>query len=272
MIFERDVLRMKYVLFGTGDYYKRFRHWFEDRDVVAVLDNDHKKQGTIFDGYPVLSPKDINTVEYDAVVILSFYVTEMKKQLMDLGVASDRIFHFYDLHDLFSTEIKNGSGKKTGVKSILLLSHDLSLGGPALALYHAALALKKYGYEVVYASMLDGDLRKKLEDSFIPVVIDERLQIGTMNELAWTKRYDLIVCNTINYNIFLTDRDEKIPVIWWLHDSPFFYEGIKDGRLAGIGMANMKLLSVGPVPRSAMMRYKPDVMIGDLIYGVSNSI
>lgn len=263
---------MKYVLFGTGDYYKRFKHWFINREVVAIMDNDKKKQGMILDGHPVIDPTDINSIEFDAVVILSFYVKEMKEQLTELGVASEKIFHFYDLHELFSMESKRFAGKSDHVKSILLLSHDLTLGGPALALYHAAITLKKSGYEVVYGSMLDGELRSQLEDSFIPVVIDERLQVSTMKEITWTNQYDLLVCNTINYNIFLSERDNNIPVIWWLHDSPFFYEGIKPGRLESIDAKNMKILSVGPIPRNAMMKYNHDVIIDDLIYGVSNGI
>ncbi len=262
---------MKYVLFGTGDYYKRFKHWFVERDVVAVLDNDPQKQGTIIDGYCIWGPSDIDKVEYDVVVILSFYVTEIKKQLIELGVSEGRIFHFYDLHELFSKE-RNFNNKNCLGKNVLLLSHDFSPGGPSLALYHAAAVLKKSGYEVVCASMQDGDLRKKLEDIFIPVVIDERLQICTMEELTWIKGFDLIICNTINYNVFLSKRDERIPVIWWLHDSSFFYEGIKAERLDEISTKNMKLLSVGPVPRNAMKKYKPDANIEDLIYGVSKNV
>lgn len=263
---------MRFVLFGTGDYYQRFRHWFADKNVVAILDNDAKKQGTEMDGHPVIAPESLVSLDYDAVVILSFYVTEMKKQLIGIGVPADKIFHFYDLHELLCENGKDESIAHKRVKSVLLLSHDLTLGGPALALYHAAVILQRSGYEVVYASMLDGELRNKLEDSFIPVIIDERLQIGTMQELPWTERYDLIICNTINYNIFLSERDSGIPVIWWLHDSPFFYEGIKEGRLSGIDTENMKLLSVGPVPREAMTKYKPNVIIGDLIYGVSRAV
>lgn len=30
---------MKYLLFGTGDYYNRYKKWFESADVVALLDN-----------------------------------------------------------------------------------------------------------------------------------------------------------------------------------------------------------------------------------------
>ena len=259
-----------YILFGTGDYYRRYRRWFSDRNVLAVLDNDVSKQGSSIDGYPVIAPDDISKYHYDAVVILSFYVTAMKKQLVELGVSEDKIYHFYDLHELFEQEESYCS--ITNAKSVLLLSHDMSLGGPALALYHAAMTLKKAHYEVVYGSMIDGALRSKLEANFIPVIIDERLQVNTMRELLWTNRYDLIICNTINFHIFLSERDTRTPVIWWLHDSPFFYEGIKEGRIESISTDNMKILSVGPVPKVAMKNRKPDVDICDLIYGASNPV
>lgn len=262
--------KKRYILFGTGDYYKRFHHWFEDREVIAVLDNDEKKQGTTIDGHAVMAPADVRELEYDAIVILSFYVTAMKKQLQELGVPESKIFHFYDLHELIRTEECEVPIKLNGGKSILLLSHDLSLGGPALALYHAAKALVRAGYEVVYASMLDGELRKKLEESAIKIVVDNNLQICTMMELPWTRNFDLIICNTINYHVFLTERDESVPVIWWLHDSPFFYEGIRPKRLSSISTVNMKILSVGPIPRDAIGRYLPDVTVEDLIYGVSD--
>ena len=93
-----------YVLFGTGEYYQRFRHWFDDRKVLAILDNDRKKQGTMLDGRPVISPEEITGLSFDAVVILSFYVTEMKKQLLSLGIDETKIYHFYELHDLFKSE------------------------------------------------------------------------------------------------------------------------------------------------------------------------
>lgn len=263
----------KYILFGTGDYYKRFRRWFDEKDVVAILDNDVNKQGCLLDGSPVVAPSSIADYVYDVVVILSFYVTEMKKQLVMLGVEEDRIFHFYDLHELIAnddTEDVVARDSVTEKKGILLLSHDLTLGGPALALYHAALVLVKNGYEVTFASMLDGELRCRLEEASIPVVIDDRLQIRTMRELSWTSGYQLIICNTINYHTFLMSRDVTIPVIWWLHDSAFFYEGIRASKLQSIDMHNLKLVSVGPVPANAMRRFRPDAIIEDLIYGVSH--
>ncbi len=263
---------IRYVLFGTGDYYQRFRHWFDNKTVLAILDNDEKKQGTMLDGHPVIPPERVAELPFDAVVILSFYITEMKRQLVSLGVEEKKIYHFYDLHELFEEEEQQNAGRTCHRKNILLLSHDLSLGGPALALYHTALILQKNGYEVIFASMLDGALREKLEDNMIPVIIDRRLQIKTMQELPWTQKYDLIFCNTISYHTFLSDRNTDIPAIWWLHDSAFFYEGIRDGKLADISDRNLKFLSVGPVPRKAMNQRRPDAVIKDLIYGVSEEI
>lgn len=270
-----DKKKTVYVLFGTGDYYQRFRHWFADKTVLAILDNDRKKQGTMLDGHPVIPPEEVKELPFDAVVILSFYVTEMKRQLIGLGIAEDKIYHFFDLHDLFEAEDSESVGRASNVndvKSILLLSHDLSLGGPALALFHAALVLRENGYDITFASMLDGALREKLEEQFIPVMIDKKLQINTMRELPWTEKYDLIFCNTIHYHTFLSDRDEDIPVIWWLHDSAFYYEGIRAGKLTDISARNLRYVSVGPVPRKAMNQYRPDVVIEDLIYGVSDGI
>lgn len=66
----------KYILFGTGDYYSRFHHWFYDRDVIAVLDNDPDKQGKTIDGHPVIAPEGILNYEYDVVVVLSFILQQ----------------------------------------------------------------------------------------------------------------------------------------------------------------------------------------------------
>lgn len=269
---DQDKKETSYVLFGTGEYYQRYRHWFRGRRILALLDNDREKQGTVLDGYPVLSPEEAAGLPFDAAVILSFCVAEMKGQLVRLGVSEDRIYHFYDLRELFRAEGAEDSRMAGGGRDILLLSHDLSLGGPALALYHAALVLRENGYGVTFASMLDGALRERLEERMFPVMVDRRLQLCTMRELPWTGAYGLIICNTVHYHTFLLDRDEEIPVIWWLHDSAYFYGGIREGRLAGISRRKLKYVSAGPVPGEAMRRYCPDAVIGDLIYGVSEGI
>ena len=269
---------MKFLLFGTGDYYNRYRIWFDRKDIAALIDNAEEKQGHYIDGIRVIPPKDISRYEYDAVVILSFYVQTMKTQLIDLGVEENRIYHFFDLHDLiYHPRIRrkiNCYGLQDCSESVkfLLLSNDLTLGGPALALYHAAQVLIKRGYQVVYGSMLDGPLRKILTGEGIPVIVDENLMIQTMDEAQWVRKYSLIICNTMNFHVFLSERDKRIPVAWWLHDALFFYDGVRQEVMDKLTQDNMAVWSVGPIPERAVKAFRPDFYVEDLISGVTDQM
>jgi len=64
---------MKLLLFGTGDYYNRYKKWFVHQEIVALLDNSKQKQYTWIDEIRVLPPEEGVKLSYDAVVILSFY-------------------------------------------------------------------------------------------------------------------------------------------------------------------------------------------------------
>lgn len=271
---------MKFLLFGTGDYYERYKKWFNKGDVAALLDNSPLKQNTLIDGIKVLAPKDGIELEYDCIVILSFYVKAMRRQLEELGVPSDRVYHFYDLHKLiYSKEIRKpieyyGASRDELMsdkgQKILLLSQDMTLGGPAIALYHVAEVLKNNGYNVVFATMIDGPLRDRLLDMGIPVIVDVNLQIETMEDAEWVNGYQLIMCNTINFHIFLSERTTDKPIIWWLHDSAFFYDGINRDVLQKIDLTNMYVYSVGPIPRNAMHGYVGGMTIKDFFYGVAD--
>ena len=40
---------MQYIIFGTGDYYERYKKWFDKKDIVALIDNSPAKQNTFID-------------------------------------------------------------------------------------------------------------------------------------------------------------------------------------------------------------------------------
>lgn len=249
---------------------------------MALLDNSPQKQDKLIDDIKVLSPAEGIKLSYDVIVILSFYVKSMKEQLLELGVSEDKIYHFYNLRSLLCTEtckrkVRYYGNVETAVtqrmdqrKRILLLSHDLTLGGPSIALFHAASLLKKEGYEVVYASMLDGPLRQKLLSCGMKVIVDENLMLHTMKETPWIEGFSLVICNTINFHVFLSEKSEDIPVMWWLHDSRFFYDGVERETLKKICWSNLRAYSVGAVPRRAFQEFLPQVPADTLIYGVKD--
>ena len=65
---------MKILIFGTGDYYNRYKKWFEGQEISALLDNSVQRQYTVIDGREVLPPEEGIKLEYDIIVVLSFYV------------------------------------------------------------------------------------------------------------------------------------------------------------------------------------------------------
>lgn len=278
------MVNVKFLLFGTGDYYERYKKWFRQEDILALLDNSPAKKNCMIDGIRVMSPEDGIKLPFDVIVILSFYVKAMRQQLVRLGVPEDKIYHFYDLHRLIYDKKSKRSiqyyGNAEEVISlpmqpgykILLLSHDLTFGGPAIALFHAAEILTNRGYQVVFVSMLDGPLREKLLADGIPVIVDSNLQIETMKDSQWIKNFSLLFCNTINFHVCLSERDADIPVIWWLHDSEFFYDGVNRETLKKLDQKNLQVCSVGPVPKNAMHKILPDIPVDDLLYGVEDMV
>lgn len=48
---------MKYLIFGIGEYYIRYRNWFAKEDIFALIDNAVGKQNTYLDGIQVFSPE-----------------------------------------------------------------------------------------------------------------------------------------------------------------------------------------------------------------------
>ena len=58
--------------------------------------------------------------------------------------------------------------------------------------------------------------------------------------------------------------------MWWLHDSAFFYDGVNPDVLRAVSSEKMEVCAVGPVARKAMESYRPDLLIEDLLYGVTD--
>lgn len=274
---------MRILIFGTGDYYERYKKWLIQEEILALIDNSPIKQGKEIDGNRVLSPEEAVKLPYDKIIILSFYIKEMKQQLIELGVNVGDILHFFDLHDFLggrkpyypiqasekARRILDDSNEKK--QTILLLSTDmLCMGGPAKVLFSAGKILKDNGFSVLYASMVDGELRDEIEEAGIPVIVDVNLQLSTMEEIEWLGDFRLLICNTINFYVFLSRRNCSFPVIWWLHDSAFFYGGVNVGKLNNISQRNLRIVSVGNIPRKAMHELAPRFEIGNLLYGTKD--
>ena len=276
---------MKILLFGTGDYYRKYREWFRREDIEGLIDNDENKQGVLIDGFPVYLPRTAVCREYDCVVILSVHEEAMHEQLVGLGVPEDKIYRFSELHrhpeiikaaqpvcfwgnDRILSDVMAGCHED----AILLMSHNLDLNGASLALLYMAQILVKNKFRVFVASCSDGVLRSHLYEKNIPVIIDPNLQVRTQKEVQWTHGFQKIICNTLNYYRFLSDRKMEVKVIWWLHDPLMFYKSLDQEFLHKIRVDNLTVCAVGPIAEASFKAYFPNIKVRQLIYGIPDIV
>lgn len=265
---------MNIMLFGTGDCYSKYKKWFEQFHIVALLDNDHNKQGRKIDGHKVLSPMEGVKENYDYIFILSVHEAEIREELRKLGVDDSKIRHYHELHNFLRSE--SGLKKlpirfypyKDEKQTALMLSYDLHSGGAFWAFFEAALILKKNEYCIVFASMDDGPMREKLLSSGIAVIVDPNMQMGTCCDIDWMQAYDVIFCNTLHFYHMLSKRNSSKRYIWWLHEPEIFYEGIDTRELRELSDKNLSIYAAGEVAAEAFKRFCPDAEVSPLRYGI----
>lgn len=85
--------KYRILLFGTGckclDFIKRID--FEKVKIVTYIDNNVLLHGQIFQDKKIISPQEIVNYEYDYIVIVNRFFDEVVTQLLELGVASNKI-------------------------------------------------------------------------------------------------------------------------------------------------------------------------------------
>lgn len=103
---------MKVIVFGVGGswdlYHIYSKKFWDNTEILAFVDNDHKKQGKYYNNIEIISPVNINRYDYDIVLIASEHEEEIQQQLLvELNVdcekvclrddfAEDYIFPWYD--------------------------------------------------------------------------------------------------------------------------------------------------------------------------------
>jgi len=226
---------MRTIIFGTGKIYERYKYKLFKLPIVAFLDNEPTKQGTILDGVIIEPPSNVSQYSYDYIIVMSIHYREMREQLLKLGVPSSCIIdceHKGFLEDISEISYYLKKKKKNNKKNILLCSHDLSLTGAPLVLYYAATLLKDY-YNISVFSKLDGPLKYDFFKLDISVVICSDISTDNFEIYKFFNKFDLLFVNTLIFSIYINDLAELgKPVLWWLHEDKDVYDylGISDKK------------------------------------------
>jgi glycosyltransferase involved in cell wall biosynthesis len=102
---------------------------------------------------------------------------------------------------------------------LLFVSHDLSLSGAPMMLFHAAVWCKRNGFFVTVMAPEDGPLRAKFEVEGIALIVDPLVETEHESFAAFARHFDCVVANTIRASAVVRAlKVEDVPVVWWLHE------------------------------------------------------
>lgn len=272
---------MRVLLFGTGAYYEQYKLFFSHVTVVALLDNDEKKQGTRIDGIPVLPPQAALRETYDGIYLLSIYAAEMRRQLENIGVPPEKIFDRDEIYDTLAEHLParqvievlpEGSAPFFLQDKVLgVLAQDMEFNGATIALCQAVNILQKDYSHVVVISMQDGPMREKFLRAGVPVFVDPWLRIVSLDEIPWIKKCRMLLVNTnLFYGIFRRGSG-RVPILWWLHDPEMLYQGKFCEKVDGFYSDNIKVYAVGTLAAEAFQRRCPHWPVrGLLCFGMED--
>lgn len=102
---------------------------------------------------------------------------------------------------------------------LLFVSHDLSLSGAPMMLFHAATWCQRHGIFVKVIAPEAGPLREKLNAEGIPVIIDPLIETGHESFSRFARGFDCIIANTIfSATVVRALKGENVPIAWWVHE------------------------------------------------------
>jgi glycosyltransferase involved in cell wall biosynthesis len=102
---------------------------------------------------------------------------------------------------------------------LLFVSHDLSLSGAPIMLFHAARWCHENGLFVVVLAPKDGPIREKLYDLGVPVLIDPLVASGHPSFAHFARDFDCVLANSLrSKTVAAALQKEAVPVVWWIHE------------------------------------------------------
>jgi hypothetical protein len=88
--------------------------------------------------------------------------------------------------------------------------------------------LQGAGYEIEMISLLEGELRKEVEEMGIPLKVQNHFIHDEEAFRAKLSTYDAVIVNTLlGYEVIHILKYMQVPVLWWIHEGEHFFEYFK---------------------------------------------
>ena len=145
------------------------------------------------------------------------------------------------------------------MREILFVTHQLSLSGAPMVLMDMIRVCVGQGFYAEVISLTEGPLSDELDRMGIPWRVQSDFLAGAKDFLFEVQRFGLVVVNTlVAYQPIFIMKHTRIPTIWWLHETEWYFETYD--RMPDItpGLKELpdhiRILSVSPLVQDILQR------------------
>lgn len=273
--------KKRVVIFGRGHIYQKNRkRIFEFLDVVAFIDNQCMGNGILEDDIPVYRPDSIHDLEYDKILLMSVAAFEMKKQLVELNIAADKMMHYEEVESYLQYCSCNPLEKiEVGSNSVLLLSTPVGYHGGAIALVNMAKIYLSLGYQVIiHAQTINQGFQKEYASENLYFVEGFECELYSKSEYQEYRKFKYVIVNTMPLILFAIKLSRYRQVFCWLHESKNVYQDMdkywKEDIIFKTKNKNLKIFAVSELAKKNFEYYvgefREDIKI--LNYGLEENI
>lgn len=182
---------------------------------------------------------------------------------------------YINAHQVKESDVDYVKNKNMDSKTILLISHELSLTGAPRALLNMAIALRKLGAKPVILSLRGGPLEKEINDSGVKLIVEfflkQKLNVKQKCMTNFLLGFDSILLNTLD-TIHLIECFTTFPgtKICWLHEGYISFDYWRQIlNLTNLFSLFDKIFVVGEYSKSITLGYVSDISkLNVLLYGI----
>lgn len=210
------------IIFGIGVFFNARKNLLLSDQVVAFIDNsvavdDNQK----LYGKDLYNPEQIKHLNFEFVVLTSLKATEMKQQLLSLGVSEKKILYYEEYINMeYAGKIHVYNAYRTKIKNrkIAFMVPSLNNTGSSVAMRNAAKVLSS-DYDVdIATSQADDIVIRNLIKNSIGVMIIPSIYTIKYDQCQYLHNYDLFICNTVYMLYLYTELSRFKRTILWIHD------------------------------------------------------
>lgn len=262
---------MRLLIFGTGLFYQNRKEAFDRDTIVGFLDNDEEKIGQQYEGRVIFRPNQAEEFDYDAIVVMSASAVAMKRQMLALGVQTEKILFYGEYYKQTHVPEEYTREKNREKKQLLIITDDMRYNGGALAAVYLAIVVEQIGWSVTIATRsCDRRLKDEVLEKNLSLLIRPDIPYLEGDE-DWIAPYELVIANT-----FLMLRPAVIlsrskRVIWWIHEPSDLYRPTLEEFpefATEESLGKVKIYAVSSIARKNFHQYFSNLPIDILPYGI----